>query len=82
MQRWIEKLMREKQWKIFAIIGVSCFVASALLQSLLFELILLLVKFFLIGVGILFLGRAGYLAYPILKAKYEELIKENKSNDA
>jgi hypothetical protein len=72
MNKFILSLVRDHSWKSPAILSAISFGLLILLDSFLFDLILVLIKLILIISGIMSLCYAAWLAYPLVVEKYKE----------
>lgn len=72
IENYIKKLLKDNSWKAPAIVCALSLAVLILLDSVLFTIIIGLLKIFLGISGLLLLGYAAYLAYPVLLKKYKE----------
>ena len=73
MKKYFEKIKNIKSWKTLGILSALSFGFLIVLDSVLFQLVVGLLKVALFFTGVVLGGYALYLAYPTILKKIKEL---------
>lgn len=73
MKKYFDKVKDIKSWKTLAILSGLSFGFLILLDSILFQLAIALLKILFLFSGLVFGGYALYVAYPLIVKKFKEL---------